>query len=422
MRNLKSRYELVTITATVVGAVIGSGVFFKAESLARITCGNVAASIVAWMTGAAVMLLCLSAFMEITKAEGESDLCFISKNILGYGFSTLVGTFMSLVYYPSLVSVLSYLCARYTLLSVGLEGNFLLCGILALLLLATNLWQNAFAMNFSGKFQLVTTFLKLIPLFLMIVLGISGGFARGTLHKNFSAETIIPFHKAFFPAVTATLFAYEGWISAAGIGAKSENAGKKLPLALLAGGFIIASVYILYYLGITGAVETKILINYGSDGIRTAFYNIVGKWGNLLTLFVAVSCLGALNALAMGLVNANKSFHKNAPRSTFSLGVVTSSLWLLWVFCNRENHGGKLWFDSTELPVVTIYALYIPLFLNSFRRERRRIKKALYTGGIVSSVFVLVCGFIAHSGEVVSYLCILTSIMLAGSLLHKKTG
>ena len=52
---LEKRYGLLTAISMVVGIVIGSGVFFKAQDVLRYTGGNMPTGILAWAIGGAVM-------------------------------------------------------------------------------------------------------------------------------------------------------------------------------------------------------------------------------------------------------------------------------------------------------------------------------------------------------------------------------
>ena len=406
MKEKTQKYGVITAVSMVVGSVIGSGVFFKSESINKITDGNVFSSVIAWVVGAIVMMLCLLTFAQITSAYGEKGGIYaVSKSVNSEKYSRFAGVFTATVYYPSLVSVLAYLTAKYAFLTIGGEDKIHLI-ILSLVFLLSAFLHNALSPSVSGKVQVVTTVLKLIPLFLMITLGIQ----KGELASNIGNNTTTDFKTAFFPSVTATLFAYEGWISATCVGKNLENSRKNLPLALVIGGTIISMVYILYYLGIMGAVKSETLINYGSEGIKIAFSNIVGKWGRMLSLFVAISCYGALNSLVMGCGNsANEVFGKNIKISYF-LGFVISLLWLLYLIEDQGSFNFR--FDSTELPVVTMYAIYIPIFSGFAKKEKKVKTTILCIGGIAASIFAVTCGVLSHIGEIASYLMILSAILL----------
>ncbi|MBQ3023537.1 MAG: APC family permease [Clostridia bacterium] len=417
MAESRQKYGLITAISMVVGAVIGSGVFFKTENINLITGGSVLFSVIAWGIGALVMIMCLLAFASITGKKGaEGGLYSMAKVLSGEKYAYTVGFFMAVVYYPSLISVLSYLSAKYTLLTVGGEENVFLCVSLSCAFLVASFLQNALSPRFSGKVQVVTTALKLVPLIFMIALGIP----KGMLHENITAGGSVPFKTAFFPSVTATLFAYEGWISATSIGKNLKNSRRNLPLALLIGGTLISAVYVLYYLGIMGAVKSETLINYGKDGINIAFSNILGRWGNLLTAFVAISCYGALNALVMGCGHATEEIFEKKPTHAYSIGFIISLLWLVYLIGHQENVLARFRFDSTELPVVTIYALYIPIFLGFAKSEKNLKTTILCAGGICASLFAVLCGILAHTEEIVNYVTMLSSIMIFGSLFYKS--
>ena len=55
MRKMNKRYGIVTATCMVVGIVIGSGVFFKAQTVLQITDGDMPMGILAWIVGGLII-------------------------------------------------------------------------------------------------------------------------------------------------------------------------------------------------------------------------------------------------------------------------------------------------------------------------------------------------------------------------------
>ena len=53
---LRKKYGLMTAICLVVGIVVGSGVFFKAEKILTETGGNLPLGILAWAIGGAIMI------------------------------------------------------------------------------------------------------------------------------------------------------------------------------------------------------------------------------------------------------------------------------------------------------------------------------------------------------------------------------
>lgn len=54
---LKKKYGLLTAICMVVGIVVGSGVFFKAEAMLNITSGDLPVALLSWLLGGIVMVI-----------------------------------------------------------------------------------------------------------------------------------------------------------------------------------------------------------------------------------------------------------------------------------------------------------------------------------------------------------------------------
>lgn len=63
---LQKKYGLPTATALVVGIVIGSDVFFKAEKILAATGGSLPLGILAWAIGGLIMIVCAYMFSILT--------------------------------------------------------------------------------------------------------------------------------------------------------------------------------------------------------------------------------------------------------------------------------------------------------------------------------------------------------------------
>ena len=111
---MEKRYTLPVAIALVVGTVIGSGVFFKAEAVLTKTGGNLSVGILAFIIMGVVMIISACTFGVVAQShEGVEGLVGYAAASCGKTYSYYVGWFMAVIYYPSLVSVLSWLPARY---------------------------------------------------------------------------------------------------------------------------------------------------------------------------------------------------------------------------------------------------------------------------------------------------------------------
>ena len=236
---MEKRYTLPVAIALVVGTVIGSGVFFKAEAVLTKTGGNLTVGILAFIIMGVVMIISACTFGAVAQShEGVEGLVGYAAASCGKTYGYYVGWFMAVIYYPSLVSVLSWLPARYFGVLMGWEDavvggrTMMLAGVF----MVVTYTMNALAPKLAGKFAIATTIIKLIPLLLMAVVGTIVGLANGMTEFNFSnVVTEMPFTEGLFGAIVSLAFAFEGWICATSIGAELKDSKKNMPRALLIG-------------------------------------------------------------------------------------------------------------------------------------------------------------------------------------------
>jgi len=456
------KYGLFTAICMVVGIVIGSGVFFKAQTILEKTGGDMPMGIIAWAIGGAIMLACLLAFAFMgQKYEKVNGVVDYAEATVGKDYGYMMGWFTTTIYYPAMTSVLAWVTARYTLVfltSVGMPlgagSNPVTgpeCMILAMFFMAFSYAVNALSPKLAGKFQTSTTIIKLIPLGLMMVVGVVYGLISGTLTENFAAPVAVDgvSSSPLFAAVCATAFAYEGWIIATSINSELKDSKKNLPKALVIGGIIIAAVYIFYYIGVAGGATKAQLI---TDGAQTAFLNIFGNvFGKILNLFIAVSCFGTLNGLMLGTSRgmysvaargrgpAPKVFGKvdentDMPTNSSVFALLIVSVWLVYFYfanlwTGDVNGQSVSWagkpfaFDSSELPVITIYLMYIPIFIQWMRKEKdesvlRRFVMPILAA--VGSAFMVTACVFSHRMSCLWYIIVYAVVMLIGWLLDAK--
>ncbi len=427
---LNKKYGLMTAICTVVGTVIGSGVFFKAEKILTETGGNLPVGILAWIIGGIIMVACAYAFSILaTKHEKVSGIVDYAEAMCGKKYAYFMGWFLAVFYYPTLTSVLAWVSARYLCVFINAflpaESQLSIAGpqcmTIAGALLISVFFMNSIAPKIAGKFQVSATFIKLIPLFLMAIVGTIKGLSNGLLVENFTTivNEDISTSSGLFKAVVATAFAYEGWICATSLNAELKDAKKNLPKALVMGTLIIVAVYITYYIGLAGGIKNEVIMAGGEAGARIAFSAVFSNIaGTGLFLFVVISCLGTLNGLTLG---CSRAFHAiaarnvgpapeifkqvdpatNMPGNSSMMGLFISGLWLLYFYgANLDTPWfGLFSFDSSELPIITTYAMYIPIFISMFIKSKDlgvlkgKIAPLL---AIAGSIFMVIAAIFAH--------------------------
>ena len=271
--------------------------------------------------------------------------------------------------------------------------------VLACLFLVGSYAVNALSPILAGKFQVATTVIKLIPLLLMGIVGTIVGFANGTTIENFTT-------------VVTTVEGGNGH-------------------ALFT---VVALTYILYYIGLSGSVSNAEIMAGGEAGAKLAFEKIFGRAAGVgLFVLVVVSCLGTLNGLMLAATRSLYSVaargngpkpeaflgidqYTNMPANSAIVGVLMCAVWLTYFYGANLTEGwfGPFCFDSSELPIITLYALYIPMFLNVMRREKelnafhRYVMPVL---SIVCCIFFCVAAVVSHGKAVLYYLIVFAVIM-----------
>lgn len=455
---LERKYGLFTAICMVAGIVIGSGVFFKAQAILQKTGGDMPLGIWAWVIGGIIMLVNLLTFAFMgQKYEKVGGVVDYAEALVGPKYGYMMGWFTSVIYFPSMAAVLAWVTARYTLdffVSVNPDFPLLIpasqggtalgpeCMALTLFLLCATYAVNALAPRVAGKLQTTTTVIKLIPIGLMAVVGIIYGLVSGTLTQNFVSDAQVAATSAnpLFAAVCATAFAYEGWIIATSINAEIKDSKKNLPRALIIGGIIIAACYILYYIGVAGGATNQELIDKGAT---IAFTNIFGGvLGNILNLFIAISCLGTLNGLLLACCRGQYALaargegpapdvlsevdsKTNMPNNSSIIGLLLIAVWFLYFYLSNLacTWTGPFVFDSSELPIITIYSMYLPIHVMWMRKEKDEnvIRRFILPGlAICGSIFMVVACIISHGFSCVWYLIVFAIIMGIGWLVNKK--
>jgi APA family basic amino acid/polyamine antiporter len=383
MAVVKKKYGLFTAVAMVVGVVIGSGVFFKAGRVLRSVDGNLVNGILAWIVGAAIMLVSAYVFsifaQRINKVNGVVD---FMEAAYGSRVGKLVAWFMSVFYYPTLVAVLAWVSADFTASLLGLPGeNVWIIGAFYLVLFFV---LNLLSPVLAGKFQVSATVIKLIPLVLMAVIGTIVGLINGVTIENFTTTSVgvdPAVLGGFSGAVLSTAFAYEGWIVATSINAELKNAKRDLPLALVLGTLIVAVVYITYYIGLAGTLPNSVFVFEGNGAVFQAFSTIFGNIGaTLLLIFIIISCLGTLNGLVMGATRGVYSIAVREKSKTLQafeavdtttdatvnsglFGLLLSSMWFVVWYGSFQGWYNGLFMDISELPIATLYGIYIFFYI-----------------------------------------------------------
>ncbi|MGF1557673.1 MAG: amino acid permease [Flavobacteriaceae bacterium] len=318
-------------TSLVIGNMIGAGVFLMPAALA--TFGGI--SIFGWLFSAAGGLLLASIFSRLSKLVGEKNggPYIYTKEGMGdfAGFLVAWGYWIS-TWVANAAITIAFVSALSIFFPV-LETNALLSVLLGLVTIWVLTWVNARGLRESGKLQLITTLLKLIPLGLVIVGGVFFFDIKNFVPFNSSSSTNLG---AIAITATMTLYAFLGIESATVPASNVENAAKTVPRATMLGTVITTLVYVLSTVVVMGMIPSEALSRSPSP-FADAMDIIAGAWGrDVVAAGAAIAAFGALNGwiliqgqIAMATAKDNlfpSIFKRENKKGVPAMGIVIGSL------------------------------------------------------------------------------------------------
>lgn len=452
METLKRKYGLMAGIAMVVGIVIGSGIFFKAPDVLKNTNGKLSLALLAWAISGIIMVISAFCFAimatRVQKVNGVVDYIEVATNEkAGYA----MGWYFSAIYYPILVGTLGFVTMGYFYSLCGFEGarvswHFWLATIG---LISLSFLLNAVAPKIAGYYQVSTTLIKLIPIFIIAIIGSIVGLTNGNTSEAFKSIGLNT-KNDFGGAILATIFAYEGWIVATSINAEIKNAKKNLPMALAYGSLIVLLCYLLYYIGLSSLIpNTNDIINAGNNAPIQALQEMFGIGEFAFNFLVMISCLGTLNGLTIGcsrgmyslayrdqgvIPEKMKKIHPKFNMSILSTisGYLLSLFFLgIWIISFTTRFNYLLAID--ELTIAFVYPTYIAIyiwimknakdlkFISRYILPGLAILSALFYAFVASGLFTLIVS--KDSSRVVSFVIysgLVIVIMLVGLLNYRK--
>ena len=442
--SMQKRYGLFTAISMVVGIVIGSGIFFKATKVLANNNGDMGRSLLTVGIVGAIMLICSFVFANLaSRYEKVNGVIDYAEAALGRGYAYYVAWFMTLIYYPTITSTLGWVTAQYAAILFGFPVAGMTHYWVGFGILLADGLINAYAPRLAGKLQVSATVIKLIPLILMAVAGTITGLSNGLTVEAFTAASaqIASQGSGLMGAIVAFAFAYEGWIIATSINSELRNAKKNLPLALSLGALIVVVIYMAYFVGLTGSMSTAEMMAAGDMLPEKAFGNLFGPAaGTIVFVFIVISCLGTTNGLMMGCARGAYSLgvrgegiaprffarvDKKTDMATNSawFGIFIALLWYsYWHFFFIHGMGPSFFnWEPDELPIITLYAGYIPMFISVMAHSKGSkplMRYILPVVAILGCCFMVYCAFVAYGIQALYYLGFFALVMAVGALVR----
>ncbi|MCF6514812.1 amino acid permease [Lactobacillus sp. S2-2] len=296
-KQLKQNIGITAALSTVMGTVIGGGVFFKTASVVSYT-HSTSLTLIAWILGG---LLTICGGLTVSELAAAIPKTGGTVQYLRYTYGPLTGFLLGwaemIVYFPANMAALSIVFATQitNLFHLSVTMIIPIAIICALSITAINLMGSKFA----GSVQSITLIFKLIPIFIIVIAGL---IIPGDVHVSFIPEVSGPNSNlitAFSGGLLSTMFAYDGWINIGSIAGEMKNPKKDLPKAIILGLSFIMIIYTLINFVFLKNLPLNQIAGNENTAFQVASILFGGLGGKLVTIGILISVYGAINGYTL---------------------------------------------------------------------------------------------------------------------------
>lgn len=401
-QELKKNLGISTAMATVVGCVIGSGVFLKPQAIYTATGGAPGLGMIAWLITGLVCIAAAMTFAEVAiMIPKTGGMVAYLEEAFGRKVGFLAGWMQTILFYPAMIAALSVAFAQQAALFVG-DGLILPVAIVAIIIVIV---LNGLGSAVGGGAQVVFTICKLIPLILLMVFGFIKGSGDNPIFSPMIGPDLNP-AVVLGQLMIAVLFAFEGWTNVGAIAGEMKNPGKDLPVAIVGGVSIIMVVYFVINLAYLWVLPADEMMNIAVPASAVAIAVFGDFGGKIISVGIMISVLGAANGFVLsgsrvcyslaaeGTLPGSKSLAKlSKTQVPFNAILLVSILGALYAVSGQFNM-------LTNLAVFSCWIFYTLTFMAVIRLRKtqpdtvRTYKVPLYPVipaiAIISGLYVIV--------------------------------
>ncbi|EXJ23218.1 Permease of the drug/metabolite transporter (DMT) superfamily [Alkalibacterium sp. AK22] len=420
MMKEKTHYGLGTAVSMIVGISIGSGIFFKADEILIATGGNVGLGILVFIIGALCVIfgsITLSQLASLSSMRG--GVVSYYEEFVSPRAANAFGWFQLFIYFPTITAIVSWVSGIYTLILFDLPNTLELQVLLGFFYMTFFFGMNYLSYKFGGRFQNITTVLKMIPL---IGIGLAGVFwtqSAPSLPEGVSLVQSSDVGWAWLGALVPVAFSFDGWIVSTTITQEVRRHRRTMPIALTVGPLIVLAVYLAFFLGLIAIVGVEFILSAGDQAIAQAGQSLFGIYGERILLsFVLISIMGVVNGISLGYIRlpytlaaknmmpmSSKISVRNEEKGLSPYAALTAyGLTVFWLIIHYITQrwdilaGG----DISEIAIVFSYVLYIILYIKVLQLGRKKVINNWFLGafapimGTVGSLTILLGGWFSN--------------------------
>ena len=289
---LKRNITLLDGIIFVISLMVGSGIFLKPQAVLA-NSGSSGMALLMWIIGGAITICCGLTIAEIAAYIPRLGGLYA---YLGELYGTIVGFLYgwveAIISSPASCGAMAIALATFATFFVPMNGWQQ--KMFAVLMIVVIVVVNAIATKAGLWLQNIATLLKLVPIVAIIGFGlVQGSFGQMNFANVGSAQMSVGV------ALLGVLWAYDGWINTATLGAEMTTPATHLPRAIVTGIAVVIVVYVLFNLAVFAALPLNQVATSEAVG-RDVSVALFGRWGGaFITAGMLVSVFGALNSQMM---------------------------------------------------------------------------------------------------------------------------
>src|SRR5699024_11014072 len=293
---MKRQISFGQALATVVGSVIGAGVFFKIGTITAQT-GSTSMTLFVWILAGIISIASGLTISEIAASLKINGAIKYLDYTYGRVWGFLFGWAQMIVYFPALIGALSSIFGVQFVSLFGIKARY--SNLIAILLVLFLLGINLIGTKFSSKMQSVITILKIIPIALIIIWGLFNPVKIPAPIIPLTVGTGHSFPTAISQGLLSALFAFEGWIVVTNLANEVKNPEKDLSRAIILGLSAITLIYVLINYTFMTVLPIDQLTNNNNAAFQASM-KLFGQFGGkLVTVGILISVYGAVNAFML---------------------------------------------------------------------------------------------------------------------------
>lgn len=293
-------------SAVVVGTIIGSGIFLVPAEMMQ-AAGSARLVYLAWIVGGIFSFFGAVTYAQLgaMKPQAGGEYVYI-RDAYGPLAGFLTGWTWTIVVKPSSLAAISTgivrVLANFPALSfLGTRmGNIpLTCGqLVAMGFVIFVSFINYVGVKRAGNFQLAFTVLKIVLIIAISGLAFSAHGSWSHFAEKYSGA--IGGVAGFFAALTAALWAYDGWSDLNMVAEEVRDPERNVPLALVGGLVVIGALYMLVNAAVQYAMPAVAVARSSSpmsDAVHASFLGAAAAI--VVSAAMVISLTSSLNGVAM---------------------------------------------------------------------------------------------------------------------------